>query len=208
MNWTLPHDDLNLNIKSEKLFYADKRFWLPLYAYQLVETITWLWALVVMSDNVNINMLWFQMKPEGNFEYFMFCSTFGYFCALNGVNGHELLHKKEWYNKYLGVWSYTKFCMTHFLDEHIKGHHRYVATPEDPATAEKNESFYAFFIKSIIGSHRNVWNREVKRITKEQGKDVPFFLIVLNNKMTWFFVLHSSIFATIYFTLGWSSLQY
>jgi alkane 1-monooxygenase len=74
--------------------------------------------------------------------------VFGYFSGLNGIGGHELLHKKEWYNKAAGTWAYTKFMYTHFLDEHIKGHHKYIATPEDPATARKNESLWTFLIRS------------------------------------------------------------
>ena len=56
--------------------------------------------------------------------------------------GHELLHKKEAYNKVIGTWAYTKFMYSHFLDEHIKGHHKTLGTPEDPATSRKNETVY------------------------------------------------------------------
>lgn len=80
-------------------------------------------------------MYWFQLKPTSTFDYIMFSIVFGYFSAINIINGHELLHKKEWYNKLIGTWPYTKFMYSHFLDEHIKGHHRAVSTPEDPATA-------------------------------------------------------------------------
>ena len=109
----------------------------------------------------------------------MFTFTWGYFAALNAINGHELLHKKEWFNKYFGTWAYTKFMYSHFLDEHIKGHHKAVSTPEDPATAQKNESLYHFLPKSIIGGVRNVWNRETKRIMKEQGDDVSMLAILI-----------------------------
>lgn len=64
--------------------------------------------------------------------------------------GHELLHKKEKINKVLGTWSYTKFMYSHFLDEHIQGHHKAIATLEDPATARKNETIYAFIFRSVV----------------------------------------------------------
>lgn len=126
-------DNQNLAFKSEKVFIKDKRFWIPLWSYSIAETITWIWALIIFSDKVNIDLYWFQLKPTSYYEIFMFTYVCGYFSGVNTANGHELLHKKEWYNKYLGTWSYTKFMYSHFLDEHIKGHHKRIATPEDPA---------------------------------------------------------------------------
>jgi len=97
---------------------------------------------------------------------------------------------------------------SHFVDEHIKGHHKYIATPEDPATSLKNESVYHFIVRSCIGSHVNVWNREVKRIKKEQGDNVPFTIVLINNKMTLFFLIHFTIVSSIYYFLGWESLKF
>jgi alkane 1-monooxygenase len=39
----------------------------------------------------------------------------------------------------------------HFYVEHIKGHHKRVATEEDPASARMNESFYTFWGRSVVG---------------------------------------------------------
>jgi alkane 1-monooxygenase len=127
---------------------------------------------------------------------------------LNAIGGHELIHKKEWYNKAIGTWAYTKFMYTHFLDEHIKGHHKHIATPEDPATARKNESLWTFLFRSSLGQITKTWKREVKRIKKENGDDVTTLAIILYNKMTWCTVLHSAILLIIYVTLGWQSLKH
>lgn len=53
-NILLPEDNQNLCPKSEKAFFNDKRFWIPLYVFNALETITWLWSLIIMSDKVNI----------------------------------------------------------------------------------------------------------------------------------------------------------
>jgi alkane 1-monooxygenase len=90
-------------------------------------------------------------------DYLLFSMVWGFFCGLNAIGGHELLHKKEMINKVAGTWTYTKFFYSHFLDEHIKGHHKTVATLEDPATARKNESVWAFIPRSFFGSHWNCW---------------------------------------------------
>lgn len=97
---------------------------------------------------------------------------------------------------------------SHFLDEHLQGHHKYVSTPEDPATSRRNESIYAFIPRSVIGSHINTWNREVKRIKKEFGDDVPTAIMLFNNKMVTYFIIHATICGTIYFFLGFGSLKY
>ena len=156
-----------------------------------------------MSDQVNINCYWFQLKPETNGQYFLFCLQWGYFCGLNAIGGHELLHKRETVNKLAGTWAYTKFMYSHFLDEHLQGHHKYVSTPEDPATARKNESIYHFIVRSVIGGHMNTWKREVKRIKKEFGDNVAWPIMLFNNKMVTYFIIHASICGTIFFFLGW-----
>ena len=133
---------------------------------------------------------------------------FGYLAGLNAIGGHELLHKKEWYNKAAGTWAYTKFMYTHFLDEHIKGHHKYIATLEDPATARKGESLWAYLIRTVPTQIRNVWNRDVQRVKRSEGSDVSTLTIILKNKMTWCTVLNFAILVTIYVTLGWQSLKH
>jgi alkane 1-monooxygenase len=119
-----------------------------------------------------------------------------------------MVHRKEWYNKYIGNWAYTKFMNSHFLDEHIKGHHKTMATPDDPCTAKKGEYIYTFMPKSVIGQPRDLWNRECARIKKERGDDVAFALVLFNNKMTMYFLIDVLLLNTVYMIFGWSSLKY
>jgi alkane 1-monooxygenase len=119
-----------------------------------------------MSDKVSLDVYWFKLRPTTPMQYFLFSLHWGYFAGLNGIVGHELLHKKEPINKIMGTWAYTKFFYSHFLEEHIQGHHKDIATPEDPATARKNESVYAFIPRSVFGGLIKSWQREDLRITK------------------------------------------
>lgn len=53
----------------------------------------------------------------------------------------------------------------HFTYEHLYGHHRRVATPEDPASAEQGISLYKFIPRTFFGSYKSVYSmqKEEKR---------------------------------------------
>ena len=53
-----------------------------------------------------------------------------------------------------------------FMVEHLQGHHKNVATPLDPASAEKGQDVYTFGVKSIYNSFWDSWNIEAKRLNK------------------------------------------
>jgi alkane 1-monooxygenase len=72
----------------------------------------------------------------------------------------------------------------HFYIEHNRGHHVAVATPEDPATARKNESFYAFWIRSVFGGYMHAWSLENESL-RRKGIQVFHW----RNNMIWFGIL-------------------
>ena len=134
--------------------------------------------------------------------------------GVNGLAGHELIHKKDPFNKMLGMFTYTKILYSHFLLEHSNGHHRNVATPEDSATARKNENFYCFALRSAYGGHRSTFRREQARIKSEHeefskaGSDPSILTYFLHNRMTWFVALHLTILAAIYLVFGWKAVTF
>jgi len=60
-------------------------------------------------------------------------------------------------------------CYGHFWIEHNRGHHRDVATPEDPASARMGESIYRFARREIPGAFRRAWVIESDRLQR-RGK--------------------------------------
>jgi alkane 1-monooxygenase len=60
----------------------------------------------------------------------------------------------------------TSVSYTHFCVEHVLGHHRKVATAEDPATSRFGESFYRFYPRTLIGSLVSAWRLEGERCRK------------------------------------------
>lgn len=62
---------------------------------------------------------------------------------------------------------YGSIWYMHFGIEHVVGHHRWVATPRDPATALIGESIYKFLPKSIFGGFKSAWDFEANRMKKK-----------------------------------------
>lgn len=86
---------------------------------------------------------------------------------------HEIMHKPGW-RRAVGTLHMIKTLNMHFTYEHVFGHHRKVATPEDPASADRGQNVYSFFIKSYFGAYKNVFKME-----KENGKSF------WNNLLVW-----------------------
>ena len=88
-----------------------------------------------------------------------------------GINvAHELMHRTNKFDKALAellTWSVT---YTHFCVEHIYGHHKKVATIEDPATSRLNQTVYAFVPRSLWGGLRSFWTIETHLVTRRRGR--------------------------------------
>jgi alkane 1-monooxygenase len=103
----------------------------------------------------------------------------------NGINfAHELLHKPTKFEQFCGKALLMSVSYMHFFIEHIRGHHVRIATPEDPASARRNESFYAFFPRTVIGSWQSAWELETSRLRK---RNIPVWH--WRNQMLWFTAL-------------------
>jgi alkane 1-monooxygenase len=82
-----------------------------------------------------------------------------------GINvAHELGHKKGRLEPWLARVALAPACYGHFVVEHVRGHHRDVATPEDPASARCGESYYRFMTREIPGAFRRAWRLERERL--------------------------------------------
>ena len=94
--------------------------------------------------------------------------------VVNGVGintAHELGHKTNPLERWLAKITLAPVAYGHFFIEHNKGHHKHVATPEDPASSRMGESFWAFLPRTVIGSVRSAWSIESARLQRD-GKPV------------------------------------
>ncbi|HEY1707433.1 MAG TPA: alkane 1-monooxygenase [Rhizomicrobium sp.] len=76
---------------------------------------------------------------------------------------HEMIHSRDRVENTLGVLMLTGMSYRHFRIAHVHGHHRYAATPRDPATARKGESYYAFLPRTLAGQFTDAWRFEAGR---------------------------------------------
>ena len=84
-----------------------------------------------------------------------------------GINiAHELGHRSRKAEQWMAKLLLISTQYGHFFVEHNHGHHRYVATPLDPATARKGESVYWFWVRSVLGSYRSAWNIQLELLRK------------------------------------------
>jgi alkane 1-monooxygenase len=85
-----------------------------------------------------------------------------------GINAaHELGHKKSKLEIVLAWLALAPSGYGHFRVEHTFGHHRDVATPEDPASSRLGESYYRFMTREIPGALRRAWHLEKARLARQ-----------------------------------------
>lgn len=93
----------------------------------------------------------------------------GFMLGLVMNMSHELGHKKEWLPRKAALFNLSLGAYTHFCIEHNRGHHRHVATPEDPASSKMGETIYRFMFREMPGAYFRGWDLEVERLER-QGK--------------------------------------
>lgn len=127
--------------------------------------------------------------------------SMGFMCGVFGINiAHELGHRKPRFERFLAEIMLLTSLEMHFLPYHNLGHHTNVATPDDPATARKNESVFVFWFRSQVGSYFEAWRLEESRLAKKGIKSI------LRNKAFIYTVIQYSFLFVIYFVFGLQSL--
>lgn len=81
--------------------------------------------------------------------------------------GHEMGHKRAAWERRLATLVLVPFGYGHFNIEHNRGHHRDVATPQDPASSRMGESIYRFVVREIPGAALRAWRLEQRRLLSE-----------------------------------------
>ncbi len=111
--------------------------------------------------------------------------SMGLLCGAFGINvAHELGHRVNKMEQTFAKMLLLTSLYMHFYIEHNKGHHKHVATAADPSTAKYNQSLYAFWPQTLIGTYKSAWKIANEELSKK-GQSV----ISLQNEMLLFQII-------------------
>lgn len=116
-------------------------FLIPLYAGLLVD---WLITLRMLDNFWNLT----------TFNQVLGLFLLGLLFSTTFLIAHELMHHNSKFSRFIATLHQIKCLYMHFTIYHLNGHHKDVATPLDPASADKGVSLYQFLPKCIIGSYK------------------------------------------------------
>jgi len=123
----------------------------------------------------------------------------GMICGALGINvAHELGHRTTWHDRVMSKTLLLSCFYMHFSIEHNLGHHKHVATDEDPASSRLGETVYAFFIRSVRDSYLSAWKIEHTRLRRTGLK-----IVSIQNEMIRFQVIQLLYFMAIGLIFGW-----
>lgn len=188
----LPKDASNLEGKERELAEHD-----PFYSWLI-------YSLVPLQYGFLIWFLFVITETNSTLEIVGRVSAMGIMCGVIGINvGHELGHRLNRAEQFLGELLLLTSLENHFLPYHNRGHHTNVATPGDPATARKNEPLYVFWFRSHFGSYIQAWMIEIQRM-----KIMKLPLFGLRNKMVSYTIAQIFLGSTVYYFFDMNGLIY
>jgi alkane 1-monooxygenase len=126
--------------------------------------------------------------PVNNFELVGLTLSLGMVLGSNGINvGHELGHRQQSNERFIGKALLLPSLYMHFYIEHNYGHHLRAATKEDPATARYNQNVYSFWVTSTIRQYLSAWKIQMKLLKNNNRSFLSF-----KNDMFWYIVLQAT----------------
>ena len=181
-------DPGNMSAAGEELAKRNKIYDILLY---LVAGFQYVTLYLFLNSMKNDTLTWYDIAGR--------IWVMGLLCGVFGINvGHELGHRVNKFEQTLAKSLLLTSLYMHFFTEHNKGHHKRVATPEDPSSARYGEPVYLFYFRTIIFSYFSAWhiaNEEMKK------KGRPVFS--LYNEMVQFHLIQLAFVAVIFFVFGW-----
>jgi NAD(P)H-flavin reductase/ferredoxin len=101
-------------------------------------------------------------------QYSLFLMTGLLIGMIGTITAHELTHRtSDKVSMFIGRWLLAFSFDTIFSIEHVYGHHRYVSTESDPATAPRGRNVYHHIVASTIRGNISAWHIEVQRLRRK-----------------------------------------
>ncbi|RVU24104.1 alkane 1-monooxygenase [Sandaracinomonas limnophila] len=180
-------DPQNLDPKEEELAKNNKGFDFVIYA-------------AAVGQFISLCLFFRQIQEPGigTSDILARIISMGLLCAIFGINlGHELGHRVNKFEQTLAkLLLLTSLYMQFFID-HNKGHHSHVGTPNDPSSAKLNQSIYAFYLQTFIGTYLSAWKISLKDCKKKGKKSFS-----IHNEMLQFQFIQLAFLWLIYYLFG------
>jgi hypothetical protein len=120
------------------------------------------------------------------------------------VTAHELIHRTcDKVSLMIGRWLLAFSFDSNFSIEHVYGHHRYVATEDDPATAPRGRNVYQHIFISSYQGYLSAWNIEKGRLVRRHQ-----FLYSFNNTFIRGVLMSWALVVCCYWLAGWLGVTY
>ena len=186
-------DVTNMNEAEEEIAKQDRAY-------------DWILYTIVLLQIPILFLFFYSMQEEslGWMDRVGRIATMGMLCGTFGINvGHELGHRASTFEKWLAKLSLMTSLYMHFYIEHNRGHHKNVATPEDPSSARLGETVYTFWFRTIFYSYLSAWkiaNKEMEKKGRQKWS--------LENEMMQAHIIQFGFLLMIYFMFGFAVLGY
>ncbi len=120
------------------------------------------------------------------------------------ITAHELTHR-TWdpVSMWVGRWLLAFSFDTNFSIEHVYGHHRYVSTTEDPATAPRGRNVYFHILASTITGNISAWKIETDRLRKKRLGLYSWHNTVIRGQL-----MSAALVAVAYAMGGWAAATF
>ena len=119
------------------------------------------------------------------------------------ITAHELVHRPEKYENFLGGLMLSFVCYATFKVEHVRGHHVNVSTPDDASSSKLGQSLYHFIPRAIVMNTYNGFRLEAKRLRQQNKKVISF-----HNELIKWSLLSISFTCAAYLVGGFASMSF
>lgn len=165
--------------------------------------------ILYLNLPILFGLLWYYFQSISTYQYATYelvgmTSAAGVIVGGIGINvAHELGHRSNKLEQFMSKALLLSALYMHFFIEHNRGHHKYVATDLDPASARKGQNLYAFWVRSTVLGYLNAWKLERNRLEK---KGLSFFSV--QNQMIQFQLIQIAYLLSVGLLFGWTTVLF
>src|SRR5688572_17600364 len=158
----------------------------------ITRALTWPW-LLVQAALILTGLVAVAGGTDPPYPFFATAVAIGTTGGMFGIPvAHELMHRRNRFDRFLAEALMTLFSYTHFCIEHVEGHHRNVGTPADPATARYDESLSASLPRTVLGGLAVAWRLESERLRRQNRR-----IVSPHNRMLWYAMALGAVYAAV-----------